>query len=103
MLDTHILPALGSERLRDFTPQLLSRFFREKQESGYNRKLKVGADSEGKPKFETKHFDLSSQTLAHIRNVISAVLRHARNCGMFVGQLPTECVSMPAIANQERQ
>lgn len=102
ILGTHVLPKLGGVRLRDFTPVLLANFFRDKQADGYDRIVKVGKDKDGADKFETRHERYSGQTLAHIRNVISAVLRHARNCQMFTGQLPTEGLKLPRIENRER-
>lgn len=103
ILRTHILPALGSERLRDIDHQMLTSFFRRKQAEGYSRMVKVGdSKGDGAVRKVERHGDYASQTLTHMRNVISAVLRHARSCKMFVGQLPTEELRLPMIESRER-
>jgi integrase len=102
ILGTHVLPALGSIRLRDFNPSMLSVFFRQKQATGYDRQIRTGTTKEGEPIYHARHEQYSGQTLAHIRNVLSAIFRHARNCGMYSGQLPTEGLRLPRIENRER-
>lgn len=46
---------------------------------------------------------LSSQTVAHIRNCISGILRHARRCKFISGQLPTEDCIIPEVQHKDRR
>lgn len=78
ILSKHVLPYLGRHRLRDVNPLVLQDFFRTKRD----------------------HY--SGQTLTHFRNVISAVFRHAENCGLFSGKLPTQGLKLPKIEAKER-
>jgi integrase len=78
ILTNHVLPFLGKHRLRDISTMVLQDLFR------------------------TKRDKYSTQTLAHIKNVISAVFRHARACNVFSGQLPTDGLKLPSIHNAER-
>jgi integrase len=78
MLSSHVLPFLGGYRLRDITPIVIQNFFRTKRD-GY-----------------------AGQTLKHMKNVISAVLRHAKRLQMFSGDLPTDAVMLPPVNAKER-
>lgn len=78
MLSSHVLPFLGGYRLRDITPVVVHNFFR------------------------TKRQQYAGQTLVHMRNVISAVLRHAKTLQMFTGDLPTDGLKLPEINAKER-
>lgn len=72
-LDKHVLLALGKYRLKEFTPSLVQAFLTAKAKT------------------------LSGQTVAHLRNVLSAIFRHAKGCGFWRGDLPTEFVRIPEI------
>lgn len=80
ILKRHILPILGSVRLRDISTERVQGLLTLKGKSG-----------------------LSTQTVVHIRNVLSAVLRFARSMGWFQGQLPTEDRRLPPMKREERR
>jgi integrase len=46
---------------------------------------------------------LSTQTIAHIRNCLSSILRHARRCKFITGQLATEDCIIPEVRHKERR
>lgn len=79
MLTKHVLPALGKVKLRDVTV--------ERVQDLLTQKGRVG---------------LSTQTVVHIRNCISAVLRHAKVMGWYIGELPTVGVRLPEMTREER-
>jgi integrase len=72
LLKTHILPAVGTVRLREVTPGLIQALLNSKRH-------------------------LSGQTVAHVRNALSAIFRHAKRLRMWSGELPTEDLKMPRI------
>jgi len=80
VLDNHVLPSIGDVQMRDVTPQMVQSVVSGKFAAGY-----------------------APQTLAHIRNVISAIFRHARNLRFYTGQLPTEGVRLPEMVHEERR
>jgi len=61
--------------------------------------LRSGADSKVPCDCPT----YSPQTLRHIRNVISALMGHAKRCQLFTGDLPTEGVRLPEPAAPEKR
>lgn len=69
LLRVHILPAFGDTQLRDITSGRVQLLISSKAAAG-----------------------LSKQTVTHIRNVISAVFRHAKMLGFWRGGIPTEGV-----------
>jgi len=77
LLSKHVLPLLGSEKLRDITV--------ERVQGVLNLKGKT----------------LSTQTVIHIRNCISAILRHAKAMQWYFGELPTTAVRLPAMQRKE--
>ncbi len=79
MLKNHVLPTLGDMQLRAVTPQLVQQLISSKLAAG-----------------------LSVQTVTHVRNVLSAVFRHARSLKFFGGELPTEGVKLPEMVRAER-
>ena len=68
----HVLPTLGELRLRDIGIEDVQKLVRVKLEAGY-----------------------STQTVAHIRNVVSAVFRHAKRKQWYSGENPAADVRMP--------
>lgn len=74
----HILPALGAHRLRDLSQPMVQFFLNSKAKSG-----------------------LSGQTVRHLRNALSAILRHAKGLGMWRGELPTDMVRTPEVRHKE--
>ncbi len=80
MLDNHVLPAFGEIQLRDVTTPMIQSLINAKLDQGY-----------------------STQTVVHVRNVISALYRHAKAMKFYEGDLPTEGVSVPVVKHKERQ
>ena len=80
ILKKHVLPSLGTVRLRDINSERVQSLLTSKGRSG-----------------------LSTQTVVHIRNCLSAVLRFARSLGWFAGQLPTEDRRLPPMVREERR
>jgi integrase len=74
LLKTHILPAIGAVRLREVTPGLIQALLNSKRH-------------------------LSGQTVAHVRNAVSAIFRHARRLRLWSGELPTVDLKMPRISS----
>ena len=68
----HIEPSLGKIRLKDIGALLVQRLLTSKSESG-----------------------LSAQTVRHIRNALSAILRYARDLEFIQGRLATEPARIP--------
>ncbi len=79
LLDKHILPAIGSRRLRDVSNDDVQALVRMKIEGGY-----------------------SVQTAVHIRNAISAVFNHAKLKRAFHGDNPVEGVRLPEMQRREK-
>lgn len=77
LLSKHVLPTLGSAKLRDITV--------ERVQGVLNLKGKT----------------LSTQTVVHIRNCISAILRHAKAMQWYFGELPTSAVRLPQMQRKE--
>lgn len=73
LLSKHVLDLLGSAKLREITV--------ERVQGALNLKGKT----------------LSTQTVVHIRNCISAILRHAKAMQWYFGELPTQAVRLPAM------
>lgn len=78
ILRKHVLPALGQMKLRDIATVQIQVMI--------NSKLKAG---------------LSAQTCLHIKNAVSAILRHAKSMQWFAGELPTEYVRLPEMKTKE--
>lgn len=76
----HVLPAVGSTRLRDISVGQVQGLL--------NAKLKSG---------------LSTQTVVHMRNCLSAVLRHAKAMQWYAGELPTAAVRLPEMRRKSRR
>jgi len=79
MLRAHVLPTLAGIQLRDVDASVVQRLLTAKAET------------------------YSSQTVLHIRNVISALMRHARRLKFYSGELPTEDLSLPTLRHAERR
>jgi len=79
MLRAHVLPTLAGIQLRDVDADVVQRLLTAKSET------------------------YSSQTVLHIRNVISAVMRHARRLKFYSGELPTADLSLPTLRHAERR
>lgn len=75
----HILPKLGSWRMRDIGNMALQDFLNSKRGS------------------------LSPQTIAHLKNALSAIFRHAKRCAVWAGDLPTDGLLVPRIESPEKQ
>jgi len=80
LLRRHILPALGHCQLRHITRSMVQTLLTAKDKAG-----------------------LSAQRVVHIRNVLSAILRHARRMNYLTGELATEDVIVSTITPQPRQ
>jgi len=80
ILRRHILPMMGRVPLREITPAHVQEIINAKRLQ-----------------------KLSPQTLTHIRNRISAVLRHAKAHHWFFGELPTEAVRLPELVREEQR
>jgi integrase len=76
----HIKPTLGSVQLKDVTPLMAQALISAKLNAG-----------------------LSTQTIRHIRNCLSAIFRHARGLDFYDGKLPTEGVKLPEVIHKERR
>ena len=79
IMGSFILPALGIKRMRDVRLEHVQDIIVRSQ-----------------PKYST-------QTLAHIRNVASAVFKAARRGGYFQGPLPVEGLVLPGMVRKERR
>lgn len=80
MLRAHLLPAFGDCKLTDIQPHMVQQFV--------SAKLKFG---------------LSTQTVLHIKNALSAVLRYAKQIQFLRGDLPTEYVVLPQMVRKPRR
>jgi integrase len=80
ILTRHVLPELGPMKLREIGVAQVQALL--------NRKLRQG---------------LGTQTVTHIRNCISAVLRHAKAMQCYGGDLPTASVRLPPMKRRERR
>lgn len=80
VLGKHVLPVLGDYALREIIPARIQALITMKLQAG-----------------------MSVQTCAHIRNCLSAVLRHARAMQWFVGELPTAAVRLPKMKRRPRR
>ena len=72
-------PYLDLLRLRDITPDKIAQLAAAASTSGY-----------------------STQTVAHIRNVVRAIFSHAIKTGCFHGENPASLVTLPAITRKRR-
>lgn len=79
IIKNHILPDLGRLRMRDVTVGDLQDLISRKAAAG-----------------------LSSQTVKHIRNQLSAIFRHAKRRGYFIGENPVELLVLPTMRRQQR-
>jgi integrase len=79
ILGKHVLPILGPVKLREITVERVQALLTLKGKT------------------------LSTQTVVHIRNCLSAVLRFAKSLGWFMGELPTTGVRLPAMKREERK
>lgn len=77
ILRRHVIPMLGSTPLRELTPAHVQSVINTKRA-------------------------LSSQTQAHIKNRIGAVLRHAKSHKWFFGEIPTTAVRLPEMQREAR-
>jgi len=80
ILRRHVLPMLGRCPLREITPAHVQEIINAKRLQG-----------------------LAPQSLAHIRNRISSVLRHAKAHKWYFGELPTDAVRLPEMTRKERK
>lgn len=80
MLRKHVIPALGSYRLRDVRLADVQKLLAAKLAAGY-----------------------SVQTCIHIRNTITSIFKHAKRHGHFAGDLPTAGVQLPAMNRREKK
>ena len=71
-------PYVGSVRLRDARPDDVQRLVSAAVERGY-----------------------STQTVKHIRNVVSAIFAHAKKKQMFTGDNPASLVNLPVMTRKE--
>jgi integrase len=78
ILDKHVIPALGLNRLRDVNSDHVQALVRAKIEAGY-----------------------SVQTATHIRNAVSAVFNHAKLKRAYHGDNPVIGVRMPEMQRKE--
>lgn len=79
LLKVHINPALGDVRMRDLSMAHVQNFL------------------------TAKGTVLSSQTVKHLRNCLSKILKHAKRMGWFAGEIPTEEVSLPRMKRVARR
>lgn len=79
VLDKHVLPMIGSRRLRDVRRDELQRLLLEKAET------------------------LSPQSVLHIRNAIHAIFKHAKRLEYFTGEYPTEFLELPVVEKNPRR
>jgi integrase len=79
ILNNHILPALGDFRLRD-----------------------IRLDDVQELIFSELAAGKSSQTVIHVRNILSTVFRRAKAHGWFAGDIPTEGLEMPKLTHRSR-
>jgi len=79
ILRKHVLPTLGKVQLKDVDFSTVQRLVSAKSQK------------------------YSGQTVKHIRNVISAVLRHAKKLKMFSGDLPTDGILLPRLEPTPRR
>lgn len=80
ILRRHITPILGNTKLREISVAQVQGLM--------NLKAKAG---------------LSTQTVVHVRNCLSAILRHAKAMGWFYGELPTAAVRLPEMKRETRK
>jgi len=80
MLKNHVLPSLGPLPMTEVSLATVQALISAKSQSG-----------------------LMPQTLLHIRNVISAVFRHARRMKFYSGELPTDGVTLPEMRRLEKR
>lgn len=80
LLKCHILPSLGGVKMSSIQPQMIQALISAKRDAG-----------------------LSTQTLKHIRNVLSAIFDHARALKFWTGELPTEHIKLPKVVHKTRQ
>jgi integrase len=78
ILDKHVLPAMGDVSLWDANSDHVQALVRRKFEAGY-----------------------SVQTVAHIRNAVSAVFNHAKLKGFYSGDNPAHGVRLPEMQRKE--
>lgn len=79
ILGKHVLPILGPVKLREISVERVQALLTLKGKTH------------------------STQTVRHIRNCLSAVLRHAKAMGWFYGELPTTGVRLPEMKREERK
>jgi len=80
ILKKHVLPELGKVKLRDITVERVQALLTAKGKTG-----------------------LSTQTVVHVRNCLSAVLRHAKAMQWYFGELPTVGVRLPEMRREARR
>ena len=78
VLEKHVLPALGDEKLRNISSDHVHDLVRKKIEDGY-----------------------SVQTVVHIRNTISAVFNHAKRKKAHHGDNPAQGIRLPEVTRSE--
>jgi integrase len=75
----HIEPSFGHVQMNDVNPSMVQALISAKLHAG-----------------------LSTQTLLHVRNCLSAIFRHARGLRFYEGPLPTEGVKLPEVVHKAR-
>jgi integrase len=78
ILNKHVVPALGSVRLRNVDNDMIQALVKKKIEAGY-----------------------SVQTAVHIRNAVSAVFNHAKLRRAYSGDNPARGVRLPEMCRKE--
>lgn len=79
MMKNHVLPAIGDKKIREVKFDNVQDLIYEKLNKGY-----------------------SSQTITHIRNVISTFWKKAKQAGWATGDAPTFGLEMPELEHQTR-
>jgi integrase len=92
-LKNHVIPSIGTLKLKDVTHQDIQRLLFQKQQA----KPKLTRTKEEVPA------RLSSQTLRHIRNVCSAIFKLAMIHGLHPGPNPAKYVKLPEMKRQPKR
>jgi integrase len=76
----HILPTLGAVRLCDINPVRVQSLLSAKSAAG-----------------------MAAQSVRHIKNALSSIIRYAQNLGLYDGRIPTEGARIPSAPPKQRQ
>lgn len=79
LMRCHVLPSLGHCQLREVSRSMVQTLITSKVKKG-----------------------LSSQTVIHVKNLISSLFKHAKRLNYFSGELPTEDLLMPEKRHAKR-